>query len=438
MAYRLGNNGHPEYSFEPETDLDQALHHFFMQLNTTAHVPYIEDMFKRIMASTLALPKEEERVASIATLHNKIMVVRYDKGLTTISYMMAKVWHDIMGWGGEGLLYHFIYYYGCWKDMKRFCLYAVAHGWEWSHPVIQYAIQMTNTQIRFDLQSSTPSFSAKWVPREKRQGAILFGLLAVHYFGEKKGVKREYRKIISLLTARLPLLEHALQRPLDELADDIKQMSSYGVFRQRAALFRRFGTSNIERSIQRMNVGSLVKAALHDPEDHAPLLNHVWKEKRRYKPTSKYIIPCVDLSVTDEDARCAAIGHGMEIAEASAFQRVLVFSAKGVAWIAIEGGTFVDKVKAMNEWTRAGDQDIYPVFEWLMQSIAESGLTQEEVEAMEVVILSDMQFIVPSSSQEQKIHEPVDKVLQRLYPILPKIVFSQVHTTEGCPCSQKK
>jgi hypothetical protein len=250
-------------------------------------------------------------------------------------------------------------------------------------------------------------------------------------------VKREYRKIISLLTARLPVLEHALQRPSDT-AIDIKHMSSYGVFRQRAALFRRFGTSNIEPGI-RMNVGSLVKAALHDPEDHAPLLNHGWKEKRRYKPTSKYIIPCVDLSLGNEDARCAAMGNGLEIAEASVFKRVLVFSAKGMAWIEVDG-SFVDNVKAMNAWTIIGNQDIYPVFEWLMQTIAESGLIQQEVEEMEVVILSDMQFIVPSSpsSQEQKIDEPVDKVLQRLYPILPRIVFSQVHTTEGCPCSQKK
>jgi hypothetical protein len=79
------------------------------------------------------------------------------KGERDLAYVMIYVWYKYFQIPALFSL-HFLtkpidgeYEYGSWKDIKYFCQYCKTQNHNHLHPLIQYAIQITNEQLTEDL-----------------------------------------------------------------------------------------------------------------------------------------------------------------------------------------------------------------------------------------------------------------------------------------------
>ena len=115
--------------------------------------------------------------------------------------------------------------YYAWKDIKYFCQYFKNTWPDNEHPLIKYAIELTNAQLKVDCDSllagnDNITLVSKWIPREKSSFGWLYNQLAISFFSyidTAKSVssrskatlksKTEYRKILSVLNKKLDTLQ---------------------------------------------------------------------------------------------------------------------------------------------------------------------------------------------------------------------------------------
>ena len=248
---QIGENNHIEYGWS--NSIREKIIQFSFQVTRTD-----ENGIKNlqvVLAELLRLLKYKQNLSSdeVSKAYLKILYMMIGqtrdiidgKGEYALSYMMIYTWHEfypelavfalkcMVDIGDKS-----IHQYGSWKDIKYFCRYVNAQTHDESHPLIQNAISIINTQLRKDMNDTEKndddtkndekndkhnniSLAAKWVAREGSSFDWLFIHLATDYFSEyirtahtpvshAKAVlkcKTHYRKMLSKLNKKIDTLQ---------------------------------------------------------------------------------------------------------------------------------------------------------------------------------------------------------------------------------------
>jgi hypothetical protein len=431
------------------------------------------------------------------TLTYMMILVWYDFNSTLAMYALECLVTEI---NGE-------HPYGSWKDMKKFCQYCFHKYYKEydpfdnTHPLISHAIKLMNKQLKLDYENlgtninTNISLVAKWIPRENSTHDWLFCLLAEDYFCEflKSAVTHEskikshrkcytyYRKLLSALNKKLDTLQiKQCNRKWSEI--EFNNVTSISMTKQTNAFLNKNNKntqnsySKIDREIcaknfqnyvnnkinnnenikgKRVSIVDFVKKALslNISQDllEIKILNSQWNDNaENYKDNNSFtkFIPMVDVSASMwGDPMHAAIGLGICIAEKSILgKRLMTFSAKPT-WINLEpfNDNFVEKVQFIVKRADWGtNTNFNSALLMILNAIIENKLTQEDVEDMVLVILSDMQIDVADNSFIKFDNNSFYERIQTLYADAgikvngkpynpPHILFWNLRSTSGFP-----
>jgi len=230
-----GANGHAEFAWS--NSIQEKILQFSFQLTRTTDKGatlevVLRDLLRRLQYSlqNYSLPERELAKGYLSVLYRIIGQTRDiidGKGEYTLTYMMIYTWNDyfpvlakfalkcLVDLGDKKL-----HQYGSWKDLKYFCDYCKSQGADIQHPLVQYSIELLNTQLRKDSFTSSSkeiTLVAKWIPREKSSFGWLYEALASSFYPEfirtastsdqrEKAIRKcktEYRKLLSELNREI-------------------------------------------------------------------------------------------------------------------------------------------------------------------------------------------------------------------------------------------
>jgi len=235
---QTGKNGHDEYGWSEYTK--ERIVQFNYQLVRTSketEIIHLADILYNIIKDLQdnleygkLLPEEfQEQIVFLYKLVGYTRDIIDGKGEYMLAYMQILVWYGFYPVLAEFLLKSFVimsnneqHPYGSWKDIKYFCNYCKQQTGDDNHPLIKYAIELTNQQLMKDSKTICEKMTlvAKWIPREKKpKFSWLFKKMAHAYFKEylttakkddvsqikraKNKCEMEYRQLISYLNRRL-------------------------------------------------------------------------------------------------------------------------------------------------------------------------------------------------------------------------------------------
>ena len=421
---QIGKNGHDEYGWSEYTK--ERIIQFNYQLVRTykaAEIIHLADILYNIikdlqdnLENGKLLPEEfKEQIVLLYKLVGYTRDMIDGKGEYVLAYMQILVWYGFYPRLAEFLLKSFVimsktdreHPYGSWKDMKYFCNYCKEQTGDKNHPLIQYAIELTNQQVAKDAEITNDKISlvSKWVPREKQpKFSWLFKKMSRAYFKEylttcinddasqekraKNKCEMEYRKLISHLNRRLDTTQiKQCENKWSQI--EPSNITSYTLFKQRKAFLnishetsadtsekktmrkttkdRLYCRENIMNYIEsgvkktpHIQVNEYVKSAIQiigenddsSKQEEYNLLNTLWKQNgdqinRTLRPT----IAMVDtsLSMLKNDALYFALGLGIRVAEKNAYfgKQIMTFG-KTSKWHNLEQcEDFISAVKAI-------------------------------------------------------------------------------------------
>ena len=414
------------------------------------------------------------------------------KGEYTIAHIMLISWYDYFPQSAFFMLDSFVLHnehpFGSWKDIKYIC--NIAYVRNPSHPLITHCVELTNNQLRKDVESLASSLRlslvAKWIPREgtKRFG-WLFDRLAENYFSEflsinnnEKAVRKcktHYRKLVASINKELDTVQ--IKQCANTWAEiDPTKQTSLTMKRQTNAFLNITKTPNVKRSVEtdriicadhfkqhidrakkgeteikgkRVGLNEMVKTAIEycnspTTQKYAiDMLNLQWQNNALQTNVLQKMIPMVDVSGSmDGDPMHAAIGLGIRVSEKSIIgNRVMTFS-ETPAWVNLDGATdFVSKVGIIRKANWGGTTDFYVALKLILDVIVKNKIPHEDVEGMTLAIFSDMQIDTASGSRnKQTMFENIDKEYRdagiKVNGIpykTPHILFWNLRVTQGFP-----
>ena len=502
---QIGENGHVEYGWSNSTQ-EQILQLSF-QLNRTTSIAPLKTKLVQILevlshqVKNGTLPEKEVARGHLSILYKMIGHTRDiidGKGEYTLTYMMIHTWFNfspelstfalkcLVDLGDKS-----VHQYGSWKDIKYFCEYCKSQGEAANHPLIQYAINLTNEQIRKDhsllgSNSTNISLAAKWVPREKSTFGWLYEILAIDYFSHflytanndvsrQKAVlkcKTEYRKTLSALNRHIETVQ--VKQCAHEWANiDFNKTTSITLTKQKKAFLNvkkngdvRCPDSNdrlecaqhfkehVQKSVRgevemkgkRVGMADFTKQALELIKSGYPaefdLLNSQWRDNSTQTRALGKMIAMVDVSGSmDGDPINVAIALGIRIAEKSALgKRVMTFSSTPT-WVNLEPyHDFISQVEIVSRAPFGLNTNFYAAFDMILDAIIENKMAPEDVQDMVLVILSDMQMDDGDKCNKQALYETMKakyeaagiRVHGRAYKP-PHILFWNLRSTSGFP-----
>jgi len=508
---QIGENTHIEYGWS--NSIREKILQFSFQVTRTDEngiknlQVVLKELLRVLKRKYNDISFENERKAYLTMLYKMIGQTRDivdGKGEYALSYMMIYTWHEfypelavfalkcLVDLGDKS-----IHQYGSWKDIKYFCRYVNTQTHDETHPLIQSAISIINTQLRKDMndtdeKNNNISLAAKWVAREGSSFDWLFIHLATDYFSEyiktahtpvshAKAVlkcKTHYRKMISTLNKKIDTLQI---KQCDKKWSDIcfSSVTSISLAKQKMAFMnikqnrevrhadnddRIDCASNFKSHIQRaikgeieikgkrLGMADFTKQAIDllrrgysglTPETQLQidLLNSQWRDNSTQTGPLGNFIAMVDVSGSMEgDPMCAANAIGIRIAEKSKLgKRVMTFSANP-QWVNLEHcNDFVSMTKEI--CTNSGlNTNFHAALDLILNAIIQSKLSPEDVQDMVLVILSDMQLDQADKTTNQSMYDSIKTKYEaagnRLYgkPFKPPhILLWNLRSTSGFP-----
>lgn len=483
---QLGENGHVEYGWS--NDLQEKILQFSFQITRTdeAGVQKLATVLKGLLTS---LQYKVENSCSEKDLAKGYLSVLYrmightrdiidGKGEYTLTYMMIHTWYDffpVLALFALKCLVDLedrsIHQYGSWKDIKYFCEYCKSQGADVHHPLIKYAIQLLNEQLKKDVSAENKSLLSKWVPREKSSFSWLYESLACSYFPEymssaknesqqSKAVKKcktQYRKLLSDLNRKIDTTQ--IKQCGHQWADiNFDKVTSITLTKQKQAFLnvkkdrsvrfpddedrlacaenfkariKKAAAGEVEMKGKRVGMADFTKQALElitkkshfrchynnatTSEERATiqleidLLNSQWRDNSTQTGALGNMIAMVDVSGSmSGDPMHVAIALGLRIAEKSALgKRVMTFSSKPT-WVNLEPyNDFVSQVDVVRQAEWGMNTNLYAAFDLTLNSIVENKLSPEVVQDMIIVILSDMQIDEGDSCDKAALFETI-------------------------------
>ena len=426
IAKQIGKNGHDEYGWSEYTK--ERIVQFNYQLVRTSkesEIIHLADILYNILKDLQdnlengkLLPDEfQEQIVMLYKLVGYTRDIVDGKGEYTLAYMQILVWYGFYPHLSEFLLKSCVimpksnqHPYGSWKDIKYFCNYCKGETGDMNHPLIQYAIELTNQQLARDAETPNDKISlvAKWIPREKQpKFSWLFKKMSHAYFKEylttcinddasqqkraKNKCEMEYRKLISHLNRRLDTTQ-IKQCENNWSRIEPSNITSQTLFKQRKAFLnipnekqvsaaesktmrlsakdRLYCRDNIISYIEsfdtdykktpHIQLNEYVKTAIkiigQDDNDSSKnsekdLLNALWKQNGKQTFPLRPMVAMVDtsLSMLKNDALYFALGLGIRVAEKNAYfgKQIMTFG-KTSKWHNLEEcNDFVGTVKAI-------------------------------------------------------------------------------------------
>ena len=468
---QLGENGHVEYGWS--NDLQERILQFSFQVVRTdeAGVQKLATILKGILTSLqfkIENSSTEKDLAKgyLSILYRMIGHTRDiidGKGEYTLTYMMIHTWYDFF----PELAYFAIkclvdledrsvHQYGSWKDIKYFCEYCKSQGADVHHPLIKYAIQLLNVQLKKDVSAENKTLLSKWVPREKSSFSWLYESLACSYYPEYmssaksdaqickavKKCKTQYRKLLSELNRKIDTTQ--IKQCGHQWADiNFDRVTSITLAKQKQAFLnvkkdrsvrfagdedrlacaenfkariKKAAAGEVEMKGKRVGMADFTKQAFEligkkaelqrsynkstSAEERATiqmeidLLNSQWRNSSTQSGALGNMIAMVDVSGSmSGDPMYVAIALGLRIADKSALgKRVMTFSAKPT-WVNLDPyNDFVSQVEVVKQADWGMNTNLYAAFDLTLDSIVENKLSPEAVQDMIIVILSDMQI----------------------------------------------
>ena len=511
---QIGENGHVEYGWS--NSIREKILQFSFQLTRTDE--------RGIQRLSLVL---REMLTTLKTQHNSIeksnpdfvvateyLILLYKmigqtrdiidgKGECSLTYMMIHTWYDfypelalyalkcLVDFGDDGKTHQ----YGSWKDIKYFSSYCHKNGSSLDHPLIQYAINIVNTQIKTDLSnlisnSDEISLAGKWVPREK-SGSFgwMYQALACNYFpmyiesaskdSSKSAAilksKMEYRKVLSTLNRKIETLQiKQCNRSWSNI--DFKNVTSVSLSKQKKAFLnvtkkgepkfpdnedRNECAKNFNEHIQkavkgeveikgkRVGLENFTKQALEllsNPnlpsfELEKELLNSQWRDNSSQTGALEDMIAMVDVSGSmSGDPLNAAVALGIRVAEKSRLgKRIMTFSSTP-KWVNLERkNDFVSMVETVQNADWGMNTNFDAALNMILDAIIVAKMEPEDVEGLTLAVFSDMQMDQAdrdSSALYDRIRDKYAATGMRIKgkPYKPPhILFWNLRSTSGFP-----
>jgi hypothetical protein len=503
---QIGDNCHTEYGWS--NNMQEKILQFSFQTTRTTDSAVsglrfrLADMLgslKNIVTSGSITERELAR-GHLSVLYRMIGHTRDivdGKGECALTYMMIFTWYGfypelalfalkcLVDLGDES-----IHQYGSWKDIKYFCQYCKNQGVFENHELIEYAIELTNAQLKSDYETivyggEVISLVAKWIPRENSAFDWLNELLAVTYYQYIETAntpdrvnravlksKTGYRKLLSWLNKKLDTLQIKQCGHLWSQID-FDNVTSISLTKQKKAFQNikqngevRYEDNNdrilcadrfkahIQTAIEsgtevkgrRVSMVDFTKQALsllrHHNQVEFDLLNSQWRDNGSLNGGFGKMIAMVDVSGSmDGDPLCAAIALGIRIAEKSALgKRVMTFSAKP-SWVNLEGhDDFVSQVNIIRSAEWGMNTNFYSALDTILSAIILNAMPPEDVQDMVLVVLSDMQMDSGDACDKQALYDTMKakyeaagiRVHGKPYKP-PHILFWNLRSTSGFP-----
>ena len=504
---QFGENGHVEYGWS--NSIEEKIIQISFQVTRTNQegVERIQKVLNDLLSSLKykvqsgSLPEKEVAKGYLSILYRMVGHTRDiidGKGEYTLTYMMIHTWFNfypelakfalkcLVDLGDKS-----VHQYGSWKDIKYFCDYCKEKGESTDHPLIQYAIKLTNEQLSKDFtslmsNSSDISLSAKWAPREKSSFRWLYEALATDYYSQymttatnenqsKRAVlkcKTEYRKLLSILNKKIDTLQ-IKQCGQDWSTIDFNKVTSISLSRQKQAFLNvkkdrsvRFSESldriecaehfnahiqkavrgEVEMKGKRVGMADFTKQAIElsrgGSQIEKDLLNSQWRDNSTQTGALGKMIAMVDVSGSMEgDPMHVAIALGIRIAEKSIIgKRVMTFSARP-SWVNLEGyDDFVSQVAVVKRAEWGMNTNFSAALDTILDAIIQNKMAPEDVQDMVLVILSDMQMDAGDRCDKQALYDTMKAKYEaagiRVHGAPykpPHILFWNLRSTRGFP-----
>lgn len=498
---QIGEKGHVEYGWS--NSIQEKIVQFSFQLvrncNESELRKILTDMLLTLKYHSLhsSIPDREVAKGYLSILYKMIGHTRdivSGKGEYQLTYMMIDVWYNfypvlakfavkcLVDLGDKT-----VHQYGSWKDIKYFCNYIENK----EHPLISYAIEIINEQIKLDFvnlisNSTNISLAAKWAPREKSSFGWLYERLATDYFSNfmttptsqdkvEKAIlkcKTEYRKILSTLNRHIDTVQ-IKQCGHTWSQIDFNKVTSITLSKQKKSFLNtkihggprypddvdrvdcaKNFTTHIQKAIKgetemkgkRVSMVDFTKQAidlLHNGSQiEKDLLNSQWRDNSSQNGALGKMIAMVDVSGSMYgDPINAAIALGIRIAEKSLLgKRVMTFSHIPT-WVNLEPYTdFVSQVEALKKADWGMNTNFHAALSNILDAIIQNKMSPEDVQDLILVILSDMQIDQGDLCDKQILYD-IMKVKYAEAGIRvngipykpPHILFWNLRSTSGFP-----
>jgi len=503
---QIGENGHVEYGWSNSTR--EKIVQLNFQLTRTENVKPLEKILTELLTTlshqvkTGSLPEKEVARGYLSVLYKMIGHTRDiidGKGEYHLTYMMIFVWFQFYPKLAEfavkcmvDLGDKSIHQYGSWKDIKYLCDYCYNESDKnINHPLIQYALQITNEQISKDYASlisnnNDISLAAKWIPREKSHFGWLYESFATQFFGHimltantearrQKAVlkcKTEYRKIISAINKQIDTVQ--IKQCGGIWTDiDFNKTTSITLSKQKKAFLnikknsetrypdnvdrvecaehfnqhiQKAVKGEVEMKGKRIGMADFTKQAIElsrgCSQAEEDLLNSQWRDNSTQTGALGNMIAMVDVSGSMEgDPMNVAIALGIRIAEKSVLgKRVMTFSAKPT-WVNLEPyPDFVSQVHVVRRAEWGMNTNFYAALDTILDAIIQNKMAPEDVEDMILVVLSDMQIDQGDGCDKKNLYDTMKakyeaagiRVHGKGYKP-PHILFWNLRSTTGFP-----
>jgi len=504
---QLGENGHVEHGWS--NSIQERILQFSFQVTRTSDAGVqslqviLKDLLVKLKSHTSSESQRPLALRYLSMLYRMIGQTRDiidGKGEYTLAHMMIFTWYEFYPELSKFALRCLtdlgdktVHPYGSWKDIKYFCEYCKGQGMGIDHPLVRYAVELTNAQLRKDHANMTANASdislvAKWVPRENKSFGWLYQSLATGYFSNFLGTARdevqmekavlksktEYRKLLSSLNKKIDTLQI---KQCDNIwsSIDFNKVTSVSLTKQKKALLNvrkdrsvRFPDSqdriacadhlrdHIKQAVEkgkevkgkRVGMADFTKQAMelldsgNRNQDEMALLNSQWRDNASQNGALGKMIAMVDVSGSMQgDPMHVAIALGIRIAEKSLLgKRVMTFSAQPT-WVNLDGyNDFISQVEVVTRADWGGNTNFHAALDTILDAIVLNKMAPEDVEDMILVILSDMQMDEGDRCNKQVLYDTMKekygtagmKVHGRPYNP-PHILFWNLRSTSGFP-----
>ena len=466
---QFGENGHAEYTWS--NNIKEKISQFNFQLTRTDEkgakklAVVLNDLLHFLSArylnsSDLILEETKEYLIVLYKIIANTRDVIDGKGECLLTYMMIHTWYTFY----PDLAFHAIkclvdlndnsktHQYGSWKDIKYFCDYCYKQKCDINHPLIQYSINIINSQVKLDyanLSTGTDkvSLAGKWVPRESSgRFGWMYEALACDYFPQYLAsaclsnketrekskfaailkTKREYRKLLSSLNRAIDTLQ-IKQCDGTWSQIDFKNVTSVSLSKQRKAFLNitkkglprhplvedrvicaehfnahieKAQKGEIEIKGKRIGLNDFTKQAIdlnystHPTQVERNVLNSQWRDNSSQNGALGKMIAMVDTSGSmNGDPLYAAIALGIRVAEKSQLgKRIMTFDASPT-WVNLEPyKDFCSMVKVIQSAPWGMNTNFDAALKMILDAIVEANMEPEDVEGLTLVIFSDMQM----------------------------------------------
>jgi hypothetical protein len=512
----LGLNGHFEYDWS--NNVQEKIVQFHSQIVRTdiINIQNLSIKLSEILQTIInsyneCIISKTYYIELLSTMYKMIGSTRdviEGKGEYTLSYMMIYTWYGFFPELAKYALLlfvkptsHTIHPYGSWKDIKYFCQYCKRQNNNHLHPLIHYAIQITNEQLSEDLNKisfcnfkTSYSLVSKWIPREKSKFGWLFKELATNFFDYyftnipadsyiKACLKAftNYRKIISYLNIEIKTIQiNQCKNQWSKI--NPKNVTSNTFQKQKYALLNNnLVEESLSKTLDRIICAEKFKIYIHDNSDSIPskvillndftknavdiiknkkvnsiisdekmIINSQWKNYTKNINTFHNIIPIIDTSFSfsmSNDSLYAAISLGILVSEKTTFSKRILTLDAIPSWINLEScKNYIEMVeKVHNEISLNGlNANFYTTLDFILETIIREKMSHEQVENMKLAIFSDMQVDLSDStfiSLYEGIKKKYETIGLKLYnkPFnVPHILFWNLKSTYGFPVTSEQ